>query len=218
MNLGRCHLTLMTVLLITACAQPPPPDVSNACSILEERKSWYHAAITAHKNWNMPVSLTLAFIHQESAFKANARPERTKLLGFIPWKRPTTAYGYAQAIEGSWQQYKKETGKRLVRRNSFSDAVDFMGWYNNKSVKTLGISPNDAYNLYLAYHEGWSGYRKKRYLKKTWLIGVAKKVSARMRTYEKQLNTCAGRLKSPWYRLLTLAPNSIGSKEQKQAT
>ena len=188
-------------LLATGCAAPPPPDVSNACAILEDRGAWYHAAIKAQKRWNMPVALTLAFIHQESSFKANARPERKKLFGFIPWKRPTSAYGYAQATDAAWKQYKKETGRWFVRRNSFADAVDFMGWYNNKSVKTLGISPNDAYNLYLAYHEGWNGYRKKSYLKKSWLPPVARKVQKRMRTYERQLASCADRLKSPWYRL-----------------
>ena len=205
LNTILLHITL--ALLVTACAPPPPADVSNACTILEERKPWYHAAITAQKNWNMPPALTLAFIHQESSFKGNARPPRKKLLGFIPWKRPTSAYGYAQAIKSSWKQYKEETGKRFARRSSFKSAVDFMGWYNNKSVKTLGIPPSDAYNLYLAYHEGWSGYRKKSYLKKEWLIKVAKKVAQRTQTYEKQLNSCAGSLKSPWYRLWTHTPD-----------
>ncbi len=198
---GLYLLLPAAALLATGCASPPPPDVSNACAILEDRGAWYHAAIKAQKRWNMPVALTLAFIHQESSFKANARPERKKLFGFIPWKRPTSAYGYAQATDAAWKQYKKETGRWFVRRNSFADAVDFMGWYNNKSVKTLGISPNDAYNLYLAYHEGWNGYRKKSYLKKSWLPPVARKVQKRMRTYERQLASCADRLKSPWYRL-----------------
>ena len=201
-------LPALAVLSISSCATPPPPDLSDACRILEDRKSWYHAAVQAQKNWRMPVPLTLAFIHQESSFKANARPQREKLFGFIPWKRATTAYGYAQAINSTWKQYKKETGKRFVRRNSFQDAVDFMGWYNHKSVKTLGISPNDAYNLYLAYHEGWNGYRQKSYLKKKWLVEVARKVRQRMRTYGKQLTSCAGKLKSPWYRLWSQAPHT----------
>ncbi len=195
-------------LFAAGCAAPPPPDVSDACVILEDRKSWYHAAAQAQRQWNMPAALSLAFIHQESSFKAGAKPGRTKLFGFIPWKRKSTAYGYAQAIDSTWKQYKRETGKLFVRRNSFGDAVDFMGWYNHKSVTTLGISPNDAYNLYLAYHEGWSGYRKKNYLKKPWLTAVAKKIRRRMRTYEKQLAACGARLKSPWYRLWGLGDRS----------
>lgn len=204
----RRILLFAPFLFAAGCAAPPPPNVNDACAILEDRSAWYHAAIKAQKRWNMPVALTLAFIHQESSFKADAQPAREKLFGFIPWKRPTSAYGYAQATDGTWKQYKKETGRWLVFRNNFADAVDFMGWYNNKSVKTLGISPNDAYNLYLAYHEGWNGYRKKNYLKKSWLPPVAKKVQKRMRTYEKQLASCAGRLKVPWYRLWVAAPET----------
>ncbi len=207
------RLALALALLIGGCAAPPPPSADNACDILEDRKSWYHAAIEAQKRWNMPVALTLAFIHQESSFKARARPPHKKLFGFIPipWKRTSTAYGYAQAIDSTWKQYKKEAGRRFARRASFKNSVDFMGWYNNKSVKTLGISPNDAYNLYLAYHEGWNGYRKKSYLKKekSWLLDVAKKVRRRTSTYERQLTSCAGRLKSPWYRLWVHAPQTV---------
>ena len=194
-------LTLVFMLSISGCARPPPPNVNNACTILEDRKSWYHAAIKSQKRWNMPPALTLSFIHQESSFRSNARPKHKKLFGFIPWKKTTTAYGYSQAINSTWSQYKNETNKRFARRTSFKYSTDFIGWYNNKSVKTLGISPNNAYELYLAYHEGWAGYQKKNYLKKPWLIDIAKKVQSRMETYKKQLDSCADRLKSPWYRL-----------------
>ena len=211
---------LAFALLTAGCASLPPPDVSDACTILEDRKSWYDAALKARDRWNLPPSLTLAFIHQESSFKAGAKPPRTKLLGFIPWKRKTSARGYAQAIDATWKQYKKETGNRFARRSSFKYAVDFIGWYNNKSVRTLGISPNDAYNLYLAYHEGWGGYRKKSYLKKEkkWLIGVAKKVAGRKRVYEKQLESCAGRLKVPWYRLWVNAETVVPAPPSRGRT
>ena len=202
------HFLLAPVLLTAGCATPPPPNVSDACSIFEHKESWYDAVLAGQKRWKMPAALTLAFIHQESSFKADAKPERKKLFGFIPWKKTTTAYGYSQALNNTWKQYKKENNKWFARRASFRDSVDFMGWYNNKSVKTLGISPNDAYKLYLAYHEGWGGYRKKSYSKKAWLLDTAKKVKLRMRTYEKQLASCAGDLKRPWYRLWVRAPET----------
>ena len=203
----RMMLPILLALtsLLGGCARPPPSDTSDACTILEERKNWYYASIQAQKNWDIPVALMLAFIHQESAFKARAKTERTKLFGFIPWKRVTSAYGYSQATDGTWKQYKDETGKKFARRSSFGDATDFIGWYNHKSVKVLGLSPKDAHNLYLAYHEGWSGYRKKSYREKPWLIEVAKKVRDRADTYTKQLERCAGRLKVPWYRLFSAA-------------
>ncbi len=203
---GTRVLLPMLVILVSlsnGCARPPPSDINDACTILEERKSWYYASIQARKNWNIPVALMLSFIHQESGFKARAKTERTKLFGFIPWKRVTSAYGYPQAIDSTWNQYKEETGKKFARRNSFDDAVDFVGWYNHKSVGVLALAPHDAYNLYLAYHEGWGGYRSRSYLEKPWLIEAARKVHHRTATYVRQLERCAGRLKVPWYRLLS---------------
>ena len=41
----------------------------------------------------------MAIIKQESSFIADAKPDRRKLLGFIPWKRKSSARGYAQAID-----------------------------------------------------------------------------------------------------------------------
>ena len=193
---------LVPALLLGGCARPLA-DVNDACAILEKRKNWYYALIQARKNWDVPVALILSFIRQESGFRSRAKPERTKLLGFIPWKRVTSAYGYSQATDGTWKQYQEETGEKLASRNSFSDASDFIGWYNNKSVRVLGLAPQDAYSLYLAYHEGWSGYRKKSYRKKPWLIEAAKKVQQHTNTYSRQLGRCAGRLKVPWYRLFS---------------
>ena len=53
----------------------------------------------------------MAFILQESSYIQGAKPERTKLLGFIPWKRKSSAFGYAQALDGTWERYKKEAKK-----------------------------------------------------------------------------------------------------------
>ena len=58
----------------------------------------------------------MAIIRQESSFDPNAAPERNKLLGFIPWKRPSSAKGYAQAVEGTWEEYKKETNNRRAKK------------------------------------------------------------------------------------------------------
>ena len=66
----------------------------------------------------------MAIIRQESSFDPNAAPERNKLLGFIPWKRPSSAKGYAQAVEGTWEEYKKETNNRRAKRSNFSDSVE----------------------------------------------------------------------------------------------
>jgi hypothetical protein len=74
-----------------------------------------------------------------------------------------------------------------------------MGWYSTVSQKTLGISKWDAYNQYLAYHEGHGGWKRKTYNKKKWLIGVARKVEANAKQYSTQLKRCEDNLGSSWW-------------------
>jgi hypothetical protein len=132
----------------------------------------------------------MAIIHQESRFKADAKPPRTKCLWIFPGPRPSSAYGYAQAGNATWKQYIQSTGKRRADRDDFDDAIDFVGWYGNLSHSKCRISKNDAYNLYLAYHEGHGGFNRKTYLKKGWLLKVARKVEKMAQHYKGQLAYC----------------------------
>ena len=132
----------------------------------------------------------MAIINQESAFVDDARPPRKWFLGVIPLSHPTTAYGYCQALDGTWEQYLRSTGKTNAERDNFADAVDFIGWYTKRTRQELGVSQRDAYRQYLAYHEGQNGFRKKSYNAKPWLISVAKKVQRNAQKYSKQMDEC----------------------------
>ncbi|NDH69045.1 MAG: hypothetical protein EBY22_14310 [Gammaproteobacteria bacterium] len=132
----------------------------------------------------------MAIIHQESKFVANAKPPYQFFLGIIPLGRPSTAYGYAQVLDSTWDLYKQNNGGWLSSRTNFVDSVDFIGWYANQAYKQARIPRSNAYELYLAYHEGIGGYLNKSYLKKRWLMQVARKVDARSRLYQAQLASC----------------------------
>lgn len=132
----------------------------------------------------------MAIMHQESHFIADAQPPRKWLLGFIPLSRPSSAYGYAQALDGTWEQYLKTTSNWDADRSEFADATDFIGWYCDTTASRLGVSKWDARNLYLAYHEGMGGFQRKTYLNKPWLIKVADKVSKRASLFQGQLTDC----------------------------
>jgi hypothetical protein len=138
----------------------------------------------------------MAIIKQESAFRFDARPKRKKLLGVIPWLRPTSAYGFAQVKDSTWDWYQQQTGNGRARRTSFTDAIDFVGWYTNKTQQTLGVSKWDAQNQYLAYHEGHGGFKRKTYRKKAWLTPVASKVARNAKRYASQLHSCRESLDS----------------------
>ena len=185
---------LLSIILISSCASSPPASVDDVCKIFKERYSWYKAAKKTEKRWKIPVSVSMAIIKQESSFRADARPERRKLLGFIPWKRVTSARGYAQAVDGTWEMYLNDRGGWFVSRNDFEDSVDFVGWYNYKTHKQLGISVTNARALYLAYHEGRGGYKRGSYRTKPWLLSVADKVQRQADRYQVQYNGCKKKL------------------------
>lgn len=186
LNLGGCA--------IFGGGGEPPRRPSDACAIFDEKDDWYPATRAAEKRWGVPIALQLAFIKQESAFISDARPPRGKFLGIIPTTRPSNAYGYSQALDGTWDDYIRASGNRGADRDDFEDATDFIGWYCTVSHKKLGLAKNDAYNQYLAYHEGQGGYSRRTYEKKAWLVKVARKVEAQAQSYQAQLARCSERL------------------------
>ena len=188
------------MLQFTSCTKPPPRHANNICSIFIQYPSWYWASQKTQREWGVPIPVQMAIIHQESRFTADAKPPRTKLLWIIPWKRPSTSYGYTQALKTTWDNYQKHQGKRR-NRDEFSDATDFIGWYSQTAYDRAAIPKNDALRLYLAYHEGVGGYMRKTYLQKQWLINVAKKVDRNSALFTRQLQACESILaKKPWYR------------------
>ena len=189
------NLTIFFAFLILfGCASSPPKNPDNICKIFQEKRSWYKAAIRTEKRWKLPPYVLMSFVFQESSFQANARPEREQLFGFIPWFRPSSAKGYSQALTKTWDDYKDETGNGGADRNNFSDSVDFIGWYASKGF-FQGFERTDARSLYLAYHEGYGGFKKRTYRKKQWLIKVADRVQSRSEMYQKQYWGCAKDLK-----------------------
>ena len=192
-------LVLLGVLVLAGCTTSQPQDVNNVCAIFQEKGGWYDDAADARDDWGSPIPVMMAIMHQESRFKAKAKPPRKKIFGFIPGPRPSNAYGYSQALKSTWKSYKRSAGNYGADRDDFGDAIDFIGWYNYQSHKRSGISRKDAYRLYLAYHEGHGGYNRRTYKKKQWLIEVARKVQRRANTYQQQLVGCEEDLKSGWF-------------------
>lgn len=187
-------ICIIAAVMISGCATSPPKNLDDICSIFEAKPDWYREAKDSYRKWNIPIPIMMAIVYQESRFQSDAVPPRTKLLGFIPWTRPSTAYGYAQALESTWEVYIRSTGNRGADRDDFADVMDFIGWYCARSHRMCYISRKDAYNLYLAYHEGQNGFNGRTYQKKSWLLAVARKVKERASLYSAQLYRCRGRL------------------------
>ena len=192
----RNKLLIIIFLFISACSSIPK-NTADSCSIFSERYLWYKHAKNSEKKWNVPIYIQMAFIKKESDFNWLAKPKRLKLFKIIPYRRPSTSFGYSQAVKGTWEQYKKETKNPLATRARFKDSVDFIGWYINKTEKILKIPKTDAYRQYIAYHEGWGNY--KNYKNNQKVIIFAKRVKEQSDLYRKQLIQCQNRLNKNKY-------------------
>ena len=196
MKIIKTNFLLIIFFVVSSCSSMPS-NTSNSCSIFEERYLWYKHAKKSEQKWGTPIYLQLAIIKMESGFDWLAKPPRKKIFKVIPYKRPSSSFGYSQAVKGTWQQYKNETGNKLAIRTRFKDSVDFIGWYTSKSEKILKISKEDAFRQYVAYHEGWGNY--KNYKNNEKIINLAKSVEKQSNIYKKQLFDCKNSLSTRKY-------------------
>ena len=183
-------IALFACVYMGGCATTPPSNINDLCSILREQPGWRDVAMQAESRWGTSPAIALAFIRHESSFKSGAKPPRRKLLGILPWLRPSSAFGYAQATDAAWEDYERASGRRSVRRTDFGDSVDFVGWYNSVSRRVLGLDLADSYSLYLAYHEGHQGFSAGSWRTNDTLKRYAAQVAARARRYALDLRRC----------------------------
>lgn len=203
LQIGRVLWLVSLLTLFSGCAsRAMPTNTNDLCSIFKEKPHWYRAAKASVSKWGGPMHVPMAIIYQESAFRHDARPSMNYFLGVIPTGRKSNAYGYSQALEGTWAEYQRAVRSRSVDRDDFADAIDFVFWFMQNTYQRNGVSKWDAYAQYLNYHEGQGGYSRGSHLAKKWLINTANRVAARARQYATQLATCQvqlDKMKRGWF-------------------
>jgi hypothetical protein len=180
-------------VFFTSCSSVPK-YTSNACKIFSERYLWYKNIKKSSETYGAPVDIILAFVNKESGFNRWAKPKRTKLFKIIPYKRPSSSFGYSQAVNKTWELYKKETDNPLALRTRFKDSVLFIGWYIKKTNKINKIPLDDSYRQYLNYYLGWGAYKKGVYKTDKNAIIFAKNVEKKSKLYKNQLRECSKNL------------------------
>ncbi|WP_442908288.1 transglycosylase SLT domain-containing protein [Halomonas sp. G15] len=191
--LWRGLVAVLLPLMVSGCAMlapSPPANQTNICEIFREQPDWYDYARASQAKWGTPVATQMAIIERESSFRSHVKPPRTKLLGFIPWRRPSSAYGYAQAQDPVWGEYEADAGRLFARRTHMKHATDFIGWYNARTRRMTGVSLYNPEHLYLAYHEGQGGYRRGSWRGKPAVRRAARDVASTAARYRSQLASC----------------------------
>ena len=184
--LNKNLIYFITLLFLVSCTSVPKYP-SNACKIFGEKYLWYKHAKKSSEVYGAPIHIILAFVNKESSFNRWAKPKRKKLFKVIPYKRPSSSFGYSQAVTKTWELYKTETNNPLALRTRFKDSVMFIGWYMKKTNKINKIPLNDSYRQYLNYYLGWGNYAKKIYKTDKKSIIYAKSVQKKSKIYKNQL-------------------------------
>lgn len=191
--MSRAYRAAILMLFLASCGGgnfSAPRNMDDACSVIRQRPQYLRAMKTTQSKWGVPISVQMAILYQESKFIGNARTPHQYALGVIPMGRQSSAYGYAQALDSTWDDYKSEERRFGARRDNIRDATDFMGWYIHGTTQELGLSKSDAESQYLAYHEGRRGFANRSYEAKGWLVDVAARVGRRAQMYREQLRRC----------------------------
>ena len=191
--MSRFLRALVLMTLVAGCGSrdyAAPRELDNACAIVAQHPDYLRAFRATQRKWGAPVAVQMAIMYQESKFIGNARTPHQYVLGIIPVGRQSSAYGYSQALDGTWEEYQADQGARRARRDDIGAATDFIGWYMAGTVAATGVPLNDARNQYLAYHEGRSGFLRGSYNSKQWLIRIAGEIADRAVMYDAQLRSC----------------------------
>ena len=173
-----CCVTFFYVTVEGSIATRAANNLNNACDLFREKIGWRTITSEASEKWGVPVSVILAIMHQESRFKSTAAA------------KTTTAFGYSQALDETWEEYRAATKTKVADRTTLSDSADFIGWYMTQTTQKIGLPLEDVTAHYLTYHEGHAGYQSKRWKKQPKLITIARKVADRAKMYERQLQQC----------------------------
>ena len=195
--LNRNFIYFIVFLFLASCSSVPKYP-QNACKIFSEKYTYLKYSRAASKKWNVPISSILAVINKESGFRRFAKPKRTKLFKIIPYRRPSSSLGFSQAVNKTWDLYKKENNKPMALRISFKNSSDFVGWYFWKTNKINKISFTDTRNMYLNYYLGWGAYKAKAYQHDKKAIIFAKSVEKQAKIYKNQLRECKSVLKKSY--------------------
>lgn len=195
--MGKAFRFAAVLLLLASCGGnrefSAPRNLEDACALSSERPAYFRAMRNTERRWSVPVPVQMAIIHAESRFDGDARTPHQYALGVIPMGRQSSAFGYSQALDGTWEEYQTETRNSRAQRDDIDDATDFIGWYAREAYERNSIYPTDARNLYLSYHEGHTGYARGSYNAKPWLVALSARVAERAEMYDTQLRACGRR-------------------------
>ena len=95
------NFIFISILIFLSSCSSIPKNTSDSCSIFNERYLWYKHTKKVEQKWGTPIYIQLAIIKMESDFDWLAKQKRKKIFKIVPFKRPSSSFGYSQAVKGT---------------------------------------------------------------------------------------------------------------------
>ena len=147
--LNKNFIYFIVFIFIASCSSVPKYP-QNACKIFGEKYSYLKYSRAASKKWNVPISSILAVINKESGFRRFAKPKRTKIFKIIPYRRPSSSLGFSQAVNKTWDLYKKENNKPIALNDTMIEDANIiinMGCMENDFCPAIFVDKIDDWRL-----------------------------------------------------------------------
>lgn len=154
----------------------------NICELLQREKTWIQPALKSEQRYGTPLALTFVLLEQPLT-----QLKKTHI-------KPRAA---------DWDEYRIRSERWDASPNNAADAVDFIGWFTQESVKRNNITLNDVSAHYLALRVGHGNYHRLQADKYPELLQQAEQIERKAQQWQSELALCRDHWhKEGWYQKL----------------
>ena len=153
--IGAGLLAALLALLVAACAPSVPDRQQDLCAIFQQHPDWYDYAKDAEDEWGVPAP------HPHGLRPPRIElPQRCAAAPQVrPLDHPVGPRVFRQGIRAGAGPCLERTTRPSAARSSaaartWKTPSTSSAGTTTRTSRQLGIAKTDAYNLYLAYHEG----------------------------------------------------------------
>lgn len=172
------------VLMLSGCFGSSTKPALLICEELDDNEEWVEPAVLAQQKYGTPISLSLVLLELplSDLDKKHVRPR-----------------------SADWDEYRIRSERWDASPQVPADAVDFIGWFTQQSVKRNNIAWQDAGEHYLALRLGHGGYHRFEADKYPELAQQTKGVELRAQRWSNELQACKGQWQGEsWFNKLKL--------------
>lgn len=172
------------IVILSGCFGSTVKQNLQICEELDDTDDWVEPAMLAQKKYGTPLALSLALLELplSELDKKHVRPRAA-----------------------DWDEYRIRSERWDASPNSPEDAIDFIGWFTQQTVKRNKIGWQNVKEHYLALRLGHGGLQRFDQALYADLALQAKGVELRAKRWSGELNSCQEQWQGEsWYSKLKI--------------